>query len=438
MEEEAYNGRKIYSLSDVTRSIKTVIAANYKNDFYVKAEISKLNYYPHSGHCYPDLVQKNGRVVEAQMRANIWSADFKRISEYFLEVTKSELTDGLNILFLANLTYHPNYGLSLHIKDIVPEYSLGEMMKEKQRVIDQLIEENLFDKNRLLDIPLLPKRIAVISVSTSKGYVDFMSVLQTYIDNYHISTILFPALLQGEGAIDSITAQLNMIRLYADYFDIVVIVRGGGGDIGLSCYDHYTLARAVAEFPLPIITGIGHSTNLTVTEMVANHAAITPTDTANYITQRFDYYVQQLQYFQAVISDFASRKIILEKQTLTSFARSIQLTSLQHTHQKQFEINNIKENISRISTNLINKNKYQIDLISEKTKLLNPENLLKKGYSITLKNNKIVKSVKELENGDVLETRMTDGRIVSRVEETKTINLKPDGHADAGHDNQKL
>jgi len=369
MEETTYNDRKVYSLSDVAQSLKGVIEQNYSRDFYVKAEISKLNYYPHSGHCYPDLVEKTGGRITAQLRSTIWAGDYFRIQKKFEEITGNSLADGLQVLCLARVTFHPSYGLSLHIKEVVPEYSLGELAKAKQETIAQLHKDGVFDLNKTLAFPLLPKHIAIVSVSTSKGYEDFMSILKQA--PHPINTYLFPALLQGDGAIFSISEQLKKIGAMHEHFDAVVIVRGGGGDVGLSCYDNYGLASLIANFPLPIITGIGHATNVTVSEMVAYYAAITPTDTANFLLEKQVFFANQLAHFRDNIAGFAG-------QTLNLARQNIQLTK-------------------------------------EKIRLLDPKNILKRGFSLTTNNGKLVKSAKKLKKGDVLTTVFSDGETTSIV-----------------------
>ncbi len=413
MEEGVYNDRKIYSLSDVAQSLKSVIEQNYIRDFYVKAEISKLNYYPHSGHCYPDLVEKSGARITAQLRSTIWSSDYLRIQKKFEEVTGNSLSDGLQVLCLARMTYHPSYGLSLHIKDVVPEYSLGELAKAKQETILKLQKDGVFDLNKTLDFPLLPKHIAVISVSTSKGYEDFMSILNQA--PYPVNTYLFPALLQGEGAVVSISEQLKKIAGMHEYFDAVVIVRGGGGDVGLSCYDNYGLASLIANFPLPVITGIGHSTNFTVSEMVAHHAAITPTDTGNFLLEKQLFFVNQLEYFQDSIAGFAGQKLIAERQNIQQLSQHIKNSTdkLVLSHRRQLK--DFAQQMAYLSQQFIRQHTHSIQLTKEKIRLLNPQNILMRGFSITMKNGKIVKSSKSLKQGDILKTVFANGETTSIV-----------------------
>ena len=258
-----------YTLSQITEHLQKLLRKTYVREYWIKAEVVRLNYYPKSGHCYPDLVEKNENGVKAQIRAIIWNSTFVNINRKFREETGRELSDGMEILFRAKIDYSPVHGLALHISDIDPGFSLGKMAAEKLNTIRRLKKEGLFYKNKSLPFPVLPKRIAVISVETSKGYHDFSKILRDNSRGYRFFVMLFPAILQGDVAIESIGKQLDRIRSVAHHFDLAAIIRGGGGDVGLDCYNSYELASAVADFPLPVVSGIGHSTNETVVEMVS-------------------------------------------------------------------------------------------------------------------------------------------------------------------------
>lgn len=284
---ERTNDKTIFSLVEVTRSIQKTLSDRYQSAFWVKAEMNKLNYYKHSGHCYPDLVEKQDGKVIAQMRSCLWRDDYLRIDNKFLAVLKEPLREGIKILFLAKISFDPAHGLSLLIMDIDPAYTLGDLEREKQETIRKLREEDLFDKNKALPLPLLPQRIAIISVETSKGFADFNKIIEGNPWRYRFFLFLFPSLLQGDNAVASIISQLKRIRKVKDHFDVVAIIRGGGGDVGLSCYNNYQLAKEIALFPIPVITGIGHATNETVSEMVSFYNAITPTKLAEYLLQKF-------------------------------------------------------------------------------------------------------------------------------------------------------
>ena len=218
---EIVNNRKIFSLIEVTISIQKAIAERYKSVFWVKAEMNKLNHYSHSGHCYPELVEKSDGRVIAQMKSNLWKTDFDRINHNFLKVLKEPLKDGIKILFCASISFDPVHGLGLRILDIDPSFSLGELEKEKQETLERLKREGIFQSNKLLKLPVLPQRIAVISVETSKGYSDFLKVIEHNPWGYKFFKFLFPSLLQGERSIASICSQLERIKNVRHHFDVV-------------------------------------------------------------------------------------------------------------------------------------------------------------------------------------------------------------------------
>lgn len=308
------NDKTIFSLLEVTKSIQKTINDRYTSFFWVKAEMNKLNLYKHSGHCYPDLVEKkNGKVV-AHVKATLWKDDFNRINKNFQHTLKEPLKDGIKILFQAKISFDPIHGLSLWIVDIDPSYTLGDLEREKQDTIKRLKEEGLFDKNKTANLSKLPQRIALISVETSKGYADFLKVLNTNPWNYKFFHFLFPSLLQGDNVVQSISTQLKKIRKVEHHFDVVAIIRGGGGDVGLSCYNDYRLAREIALFPLPVITGIGHATNETVVEMISFSNAITPTKLAEYLLQAFHNFSVPVQEAEKKLIDKA-RRLLSEEGT---------------------------------------------------------------------------------------------------------------------------
>lgn len=467
--------------------------------------MNKLNYYPHSGHCYPDLVEKqNGKII-AEIRAVIWKDDFQKINNSFLSVLKEPLKNGINILFCAKITYDPKFGLSLRILDIDPGYTLGALEREKQETIERLKNEGIIHFNKALKIALLPKRIAVISVQTSKGYSDFLNVIEGNEWGYKFFYMLFPALLQGENAVDSIMAQLARIRKVKQHFDAVAIIRGGGADVGLTCYNNYHLSKAITLFPLPVLTGIGHSTNETVAEMVAFKNAITPTELADYFIQKFhDFFVpvQRAQerlistskrilkdensrllnsgkYFKSVTEStllknkhlisnefkdlinqsyyyfkkekenckilfsrienstevlFTGHHQKLQQQGL-SFKKDVtaqlnqskilikqHITEIEKTTQRIFMSNKLNMEAMKIkvfsgSSNFIKNEKNHIENLEKNIDYLNPVNVLKRGYSISLVNGKILKETAQVKNGDQIKTIIADGNIISIAKE---------------------
>lgn len=276
-----------FTLRQVADSIRKTIESRYSRTYWVTAEMHKLN-QTRKGHCYPELVQKEDDQIVVEMRGTIWKSQFDNIQRRFMEVVREPLRDGLELLFQVRIVYHPIYNLGLEILDIDPNYSLGALQRERQETLERLNKEGILNANQQLEMAMLPKRLAVISQADSKGYSDFSLLLNGHPKKYHFNTFLFEATLQGDAAIASITRQLQRIAGVKHHFDAVVIIRGGGGEIGMHCYNNYELAKAIATFPLPVLTGIGHSTNMTVSEMVAYNNGITPSDLAYYFLRIFE------------------------------------------------------------------------------------------------------------------------------------------------------
>lgn len=461
---EKVNDKTIFSLSEVAQSIQRTLADRYHNSFWVKAEMNKLNRYPHSGHCYPDLVEKlNGKIV-AELRANIWKDDFDTINTRFLEVLHEPLKDGVNILFSAKITFHAIYGLSLRIIDIDPSFSLGELEREKKETIKLLRKEGVFNLNKTQRLALLPKRIAIISVQTSKGYADFMKVIGENPWGYKFFTMLFPALLQGENAVESILRQLTIIGKVQHHFDAVAIIRGGGGDIGLTCYNNLSLVRTIALFPIPVITGIGHSTNETVSEMVAHKNAITPTELADFLIQHFHNFSVPVNTAKETIAALAVELIKEEKRRTKELGRLFKNITLARLNERKHWLDQltstllglanhflkmsaerqINQNLRSLARGaaqvlLLNMNRLTIPQtkLNDQTRaftsramqkisqcekmieIMDPIHVLKRGFSITMAKNHVVHSAGELEQGEIIQTILSDGSVTSIINNIK-------------------
>lgn len=417
MAYEIYNNRRIYSLLELGESIQAVIARTYDKSYLIKAEVLKLNYYPASGHCYPDLIEKKEGKITAQMRAIIWKDDFIGINKKFQETIGELLKEGVIILCYATVQYSPTHGLSLAINDIEPAYTLGEIERLRKETINRLKQESVFALNKSKEIPLLPQNIAIISINTSKGYNDFMVTIGK--SNYHFNTTLFPSLLQGDNAPKQLVSQLNNIALSQNNFDLVAIIRGGGGDAGLSCYNDYLLAKTIAEFPIPVLTGIGHSTNETIAEMVSHTNKITPTELAYFLIEKFERFEKNINAFQESIANNSRKLLQLYSQRLAAI--SVQINSsakrLLATTRSTLETQTTKLGI--LPEQIINSEHYKLRNIESKLHLLNPQTILMRGYSITQINGKSVTDSTGLSAGDTIETTLHKGRIKSTV---KVIN----------------
>ena len=414
---EIIDSRQIFSLSEVTKSISRVIASRYASTYWIKAEMNKLNHYSHSGHCYPDLIEKSKGKVVAEMRGVIWSDDYRRINKQFVAILKEPLKDGINILICSKITFDPIYGISLNIIDIDPSFTLGELESEKQRTIQSLNKEDLFTFGKRLKFPLLARKIAVISVETSKGYADFLNTLDNNAYSYRFFHMLFPALLQGEKAVNSILSQLKNIEKVKHHFDIVVIVRGGGGDVGLSCYNNYALAKAIAQFPIPVLTGIGHSTNVTVSEMIAYINAITPTALAELLIKKFNDYVNTVEKAKELIILRTNRRLSQENVSITNMARLLRSSSLSRIVNHSFQLDNLRSKLQSGIHGAIVLNKSSLDLLGHKKEAMDPMNVIRRGYTMTLHEGKILKNTDDIRLGDALTTILESGRIKSTIDE---------------------
>jgi exodeoxyribonuclease VII large subunit len=460
---EKINEKTVFSLLEVTKSIQRTLNDRYKSSFWIKAEMSKLNFYKHSGHCYPDLVEKKDGKVIVQIRACIWKDDFIRINNKFINTLNEPLKDGIKILLLVKITFDSVHGLSLLIMDMDPSYTLGDIEREKQETIKRLVNEGIFNRNKTLKIPLLPKRIAVISVETSKGYADFLRVIETNVWGYRFFMYLFPSLLQGDNAIQSIIKQLENIRKVKHHFDIVTIIRGGGGDVGLSCFNDYRLAKTIAMFPIPVLTGIGHATNETIAEMIAFSNEITPTKLAEYLLQKFHNFAVPVSAAEKKIYEKTAQLLNKEKMRFnaeTKLFRSItdnmmksnnreivNLTKTLSDHSqfilrngdnslrisktnigkgtmafcraKHIVIQQMKETLQLQSLLKTKNSMMKLEGIEKNVANMDPVNVLKRGYSITLLNNKSVTNTSQVKDGDILNTILHEGNIISIVSTNK-------------------
>ena len=418
---EEVNGKKIFTLLEVSQSIQKMFAQHFSGAYWIKAEMSKLGLYAQSGHCFPELVEKDEGKIIARIDALLWKTDYAKINANFRKVLNDELKDGIKILFLAKVEYSPEFGLKLRILDIDPAFTLGDFEKEKQETIKKLIKEGVFTSNNALKFPLLPQRIAIISDRDSRGYQDFLNVFEAAKKSwgYEFFYMVFPAALQGEKAIATIPAQLERIRKVKHHFDVVAIIRGGGGELSFVCYNNHVLANAIATFPLPVVTGIGHVTNLTVVDMVANHSAITPTKLAEFLIQKFHNFSVPVQDAERDISEKSLRLITDEK---AKFLSEIKLFRSVTGNALLSERNAIREagrSLKQQSVFMFKSRSSDLNNLERNLEILSPKNVLKRGYSITLLNGKPVNSYAAVKKGDILNTIIHEGEILSTVNAAK-------------------
>ena len=453
--------KQVFTLQQVVRSIKKTLEDRYTQTYWVKAEMHKLNKYP-SGHAFPELVQKDENKIVAQITGTIWKQQLERINTKFIEVVKEPLREGTTLLLLVKINYSETFGLGLQILDIDPSFSLGELQKQREETLRKLAKEGLLNLNQKLHFPLLPKRVAIISADSSKGLSDFLQVLQENEKSYFIFTHLFNAYLQGDVAVQSIISALKKIKRVKDHFDIVIIVRGGGAEVGMTCYNNYDLCKAIAEFPLPVLTGIGHSTNLNVAEMVSFRNEITPTKLAEFLLQTFREFEQETKRLNREMIAHSLQLIDKTKQDFNGQVRVFKHASLRFTDSLKNELNqqiielknttryflknendavlSLKNDYRIVTKEIITAERNTLSLISKPIKgsllhfferkesdleqlektvnILNPSNVLQRGYSLTLLNGKILSAKNKPKKGDLIESKTDSLTLFSRVEKT--------------------
>jgi exodeoxyribonuclease VII large subunit len=435
--------KHVFTLKQVVHSIQKTIEDRYASQYWVKAEMHKMNRYP-SGHAFPELVQKEDGKIVAQITGTIWKQQLDKINESFERIVKEPLQDGKTLLLLVKINFHPTFGLTLQILDIDPSYSLGELQREREETLRKLEKLQLINCNQMKDFPLLPKRIAIISGDSSKGLSDFYQVLRDNPYCYQFETSLFEAYVQGDLAVKSICAALEKIKENIDAFDVVVIVRGGGAEVGMTCYNHFDLCKSIASFPIPVLTGIGHSTNLTVAEMVSYRNAITPTQLAEFLVLTFREFDLELGQLAKHIMLHSERAISNKNQALNFLANELRLsaqrkiqstkerflTSRFHVQQQaqhqlvqyQKAIENEGFRLKPYVLHFLDKEQQRLIQMEEKVKFLDPIRVLKRGYSITRINGKAIDENTKLEIAVEIETQTIQGTFISTIQKLESLN----------------
>ena len=429
------SSKKIVTLYELNRLVSKVIESEMPSEYWVEAELSECR--ESRGHCYMELIQKDERTATpiAKASAKCWANKWMLIRPGFERTTGQRLHAGMKVLLKVFAQFHEAYGFSWIVTDIDPTYTLGDMARKRQEIIRQLKEEGVFDLQKELQLPLFCQRIAVISSETAAGYGDFCNQLADNPYGFQFHTRLFPAIMQGEGVEQSIINALN--RIYNGQFDCVVIIRGGGATSDMSGFDTLALAENVANFPLPIITGIGHDRDESILDMVSHIRVKTPTAAAALLIDHLKTILDAINESQTRLTHYAQQKLSTLHSQLSTIAETLPrffstvktrqearldaLNSRLINHAQQRIINgklslvNIENHLPLLLDRRLMAEQHRLQLIEEKTKNLDPALLLKRGYSITLHNGKAVRSPQQLQSGDEIETRLANGSIRSVV-----------------------
>ncbi len=448
------------SLYDLNSQIKQALKHRFADPIWITAEITEVQHNS-SGHCYLQLIDKKSvdEGIIATARGTIWAFTYRTLKPYFETTTGQSLAKGIKVLIQVEVVFHKMYGYSLNIKDIDPTFTIGDLERKKREIIEQLQREGIIGMNRELEFPVLPKNIAVISSPTAAGYGDFVHQLRTNPYRYAFHIKLFAAIMQGEKTTESLISALERVYEYETLFDVVVIIRGGGSQTDLGSFDTYDIAVHIAQFPLPVIAGIGHERDETIADKVAYLSVKTPTAAAAFLIEAFHEQDLQLQsWLNNMIT--GTRTLLLEQKTkqlryLSNFRQATQnvlknndnhliSSSQQVNYRTKWFINNRSVGFERIRERLRNKlswlfdkqlngleqceralrqksvevltgHKHLLELVETKVRYADPKNVLKRGYSITRMNGKAIRSVTDVKQGDRLETLVADGVIWSQV-----------------------
>lgn len=448
------------TLFQLNNLILQTVKSNLQGVYWIKAEIAQLkeNY---SGHCYLELVEKDansGKII-AQSKATIWSYTYRILKPYFETTAGRKLSEGMNVLLAVKVDFHELYGLSLNVTDIDPSYTVGDLALKKAEIVKQLKDEGVFDMNHELELPLVIQKVAVISSENAAGYGDFLAHLDNNSYGYQYHVTLFPAFVQGDKAEESIIAALDRINNSQKRFDVVAILRGGGSQTDLSCFDSYWLAYHVAQFPLPVIAGIGHEQDSSVVDLVAYCSLKTPTAVADFIIEQTVDFESLLNSYQqqlvdsiddilsgensritniliqapAVINEkiFQARKnirkltttsITVTESNLLAYNKSIHKYYLltnqgvkNYFLRKNLELNFIKQFLRRDISLKVDSQKKELERYAKMADLANPDKILQKGFSITLYRGKPLCDATLPANNEELETIVFNGKITSKV-----------------------
>jgi exodeoxyribonuclease VII large subunit len=460
--------RHTMKLSDLQEEIREVIQSSFETPRWIICEIMDIT-QNYSGHCYLDLIEKDEKSdkILARARATIWASSYRMLKPYFETSTGYELASGIKILVLARVEFHPVYGLSLNIQDIDPSYTLGDVERKKREIILRLENEGVLDMNKEIPLPIVPQRIAVVSSISAAGYEDFMDQLRGNPYGYQFYTRLFPAVMQGENAAQSIIESLERIFEYESHFDAVVIIRGGGSKSDLACFDSYDLAYHVSQFPLPVITGIGHEQDDTITDLVAHTRLKTPTAVAGFFIDKLASFEGELEEFQAVLINATLTILNEQKLRLQLYQQKYVSGSIAMVHTRQeyllkltgdarFQIQQqlrfydqlilrfmeqlrstakyIPQRIAIESLHVMqrfkqlinNKMEGEAKRLEEYRRLVayaEPGQILKIGFSISRLDGKALKDVKNTSPGSIVETELYSGKFKSKVIDIQKKNI---------------
>lgn len=430
-----------YSLLELNTALRAAVDKAFPDKYWVCAEVSELHVNA-AGHCYLELIEKNTRgATVARQRAMIWAPVFRLLKPHFEQETGFAFSAGIKVLVQVSVAFHELYGMSLVIGDINPTYTLGDAARRRAEILRRLVDEGVIDMNRELALPIVPQRIAVISSGTAAGYGDFIDQLQNNPYRYVFYPVLFPAVMQGERTESSVIEALNRIYAAIDHFDCVVIIRGGGATSDLGSFDSYPLAANVAQFPLPVVVGIGHDRDDTVLDHVAAVRVKTPTAAAEWLVARvhetelriealrreaaeaveacLSREATRLQQVVSMLPLAVTRRLHAEQSRLLAAVATVERGSRERISQEKSRLSLLTHLIPERISSRLHHEAQRLDSLQQHINLLSPDAMLSRGYSLVLKEGKVVRSVADLAAGDATTLLLADGEASATITATQ-------------------
>ena len=425
------------TLYELNSLVKETIELTFTQQFWVEAELADAT--ERRGHLYLDLVQKDEHSATpiARASARCWASVWASVRPRFERTTRQRLTAGMKVLMRVYPQFHQAYGFSWIVTDIDPTYTLGDMQRQRQEIIDRLKRDGVFDMQRELTLPMFCQRIAVISSATAAGFGDFCNHLQHNDYGFHFAVELFPAIMQGEQVEPTVISALDSINSRIDDFDCVVIIRGGGATVDMSGFNTLLLAENVANFPLPIITGIGHDRDESIIDMISFMQVKTPTAAAAFLIERLLNVSERITAATSSITRCVQEKLEYERIRLTALSTRIpilfsltktrQLSIIdsltqritaavqQNIRQRQHQLQIAAQRLAPATQRTMQQEQHRLQMLTQRTAALDPAAILRRGFSMTLCNGRFVTDASQMKNGDIMETRLANGTVLSRV-----------------------
>lgn len=405
---------RTFTLLELNHMVRETIERQMDGKYWVEAELSDLH---DRNHCYMELVENDpfGPTPLAKARAVCWANRWTALRSKFERQTQQQLRPGIKVRMMVTPTFHEAYGFAYQVSDIDPDYTLGDIVRKRMEIIRQLKEAGIFDLQRELVLPRFAQRIAVISSAQAAGYGDFCHQIDDNSYGLSFSHELFAAIMQGEQVEQSVIAALDRINARIGEFDVVVIIRGGGATTDMSGFDTLALAENVANFPLPIITGIGHDRDECILDMVSYMRVKTPTAAAAFLIDHLSEVYTALVSARERISRIAERHLAYEKMRLKQLADRIP-TLFALTRERQTKrIDALAHRLDSAATQRLERERHRLQLVAQRAQAQDPIHILRRGYSITLHNGHALRSGDELANGDIIETRLEQGTLKSEI-----------------------